>query len=187
MLRNTRKRKATHRLIDTNDAAFAQKGHITKGKKDLEDLNIDWSQGDHTGKCKIWTKAYEVTHNNNGDDILIGSRCYTDGSKTTNGSGSGLCIMKDEKVIKTRALKLSNNATVFQAELQAIRLGCSIIKECNTLDKTITFMVDSKAALMALENVDTTSDLVRLTKNALNELSNTHEIKLRTSNPAERT
>ena len=95
--------------------------------------------------------------------------------------------MKDEKVIKTRALKLSNNATVFQAELQAIRLGCSIIKECNTLDKTITFMVDSKAALMALENVDTTSDLVRLTKNALNELSNTHEIKLRTSNPAERT
>ena len=87
--------------------------------------------------------------------------------------------MKDEKVIRTRALKLSDNATVFQAELQAIRLGCSIIKECNNLDKVITFMVDSKAALMALDNVDTSSELVKHTKNAINELANTHEIHLR--------
>ena len=110
----------------------------------------------------MWSKNYEVQVNTDGEDLLIGTRCYTDGSKTSRGTGSGLCIMNDERVVKTRALKLSNHATVFQAELQAIRLACSVIRECEIIEKKVTLLVDSKAALMALENYDTNSELVKL-------------------------
>ena len=86
--------------------------------------------------------------------------------------------MHDDKVIKTRALGLSKHATVFQAELQAIRLACSLIPDCVPKGENIRFMVDSKAAIMALENPETKSKLVQLTKNALNETGSIHKINI---------
>ena len=85
-----------------------------------------------------------------------GIRCYTDGSKTADGTGSGICIMENDKIIKTRALGLTNNATVFQAEIQAIRLGCSIIQNLPKQPTHITFMIDSQAAITALSNTNIT-------------------------------
>ena len=61
--------------------------------------------------------------------------------------------MVDDKVVKTRAIGLSKHATVFQAELQAIQLGCSLVKEKARKGEKITFMVDSQAAILALNKI----------------------------------
>ena len=84
--------------------------------------------------------------------------------------------MNNDKVIKTRALGLSRHATVFQAELQAIRLACSLMKDCIPKNTKVNFLVDSQAAILALENHETKSILVKQTKEALN--SSEHEITI---------
>ena len=47
-----------------------------------------------------------------------------------------------------------------------------------TTRKSIVILVDSQAAVLALDNYDTNSQLVRLTKNALKELSSEHDISI---------
>ena len=86
--------------------------------------------------------------------------------------------MDDERVIKTRAFGLANFATVFQAELQAIRLSCALIRGCIATGEHVTIMSDSQAAIKALENPDTSSKLVEITKNALNSLGAEYQISI---------
>ena len=86
--------------------------------------------------------------------------------------------MKDEKVTKTRAYGLRPYSTVFQAELQAIRLSCIHIREVVPQGEQITIMSDSQAAIKAQENPDTSSKLVRQTKVALNNLGKDYQINI---------
>ena len=153
-------KKSAFRLINTSEEKIAPKGHVNKLRKELSDLGVPLTKGDNIGNVRIWEQNYKMVDFNKGEDILIGYRCYTDGSKTKSGSGSGLCIMNDNLVVKTRALGLTRNATVFQSELQAIRLACSLIPECIPKNERITIMIDSQAAINALMNVDTKSKLV---------------------------
>ena len=87
-------------------------------------------------------------------------------------------MMNNDRVIKTRSLGLTKNTTVFQSELQAIRLACALMKDVITKQENVTFMIDSQAAIKALTNVDTRSNLVELTKNALNEAGKEYNITL---------
>ena len=87
--------------------------------------------------------------------------------------------MENDTVIKTRAMGLTNNSTVFQAEMQAVRLACSIIKEDVIPEGSdIVLMIDSQAGIKVLENVDTKSNLVKQTKTALNELGEFYNISI---------
>ena len=145
--------KAGYRLIGTSDDPAAKDGHIEKGLSELETLHIPIEQGNYIGKERIWEQDYEINDMGDGSDISHGIRCYTDGSKIGRDTGSGVCIMVDDKVVKTRAIGLSKHATVFQAELQAIQLGCSLVKEKARKGEKITFMVDSQAAILALNKI----------------------------------
>ena len=109
---------------------------------------------------KVWREKYTENRIGCGNDILIGSRCYTDGSKMKYGKCSGVCMKEDDKVIKTRALCLAQFATAYQAELQAIRLSWALIKGSIKTGEQVTIMSDSQAAFKVLENPDTTSKLV---------------------------
>ena len=51
------------------------------------------------------------------------------GARLAQGPEAGLCIMHNEKVTKTRAFALANSATVFQAEVHAIRMATIYIRE----------------------------------------------------------
>ena len=86
--------------------------------------------------------------------------------------------MNDTRVTKTRAIGLSKHATVFQAEIQAIRLGCSLLKDNIPIGSEVVFMVDSQAAILALQNVDTSSQLVKQAKDALNKVGNDYTISI---------
>ena len=53
---------------------------------------------------------------------------YTDGSKIKLGAGSGFVIIKNKnQVIYTQSINLPSLATIFQAELIAIREACSYV------------------------------------------------------------
>ena len=174
--------KAGYRLIGTSDDQRAEDGHLVKGQSELDQLEIPTAQGDYQGKERIWEQNYAVSHMGKGNDILHGHRCYTDGSRTTKGTGSGVCIMDGSKVTKTRAIGLTNHATVFQAEMQAIRLGCSQIKDAVPKGESITILSDSQAAIKALQNIDTTSNLVKCTKEALNQIGKEYDTTIHVNN-----
>ena len=78
--------------------------------------------------------------------------------------------MVDDKIKKTRAFSLNHYATVFQAEVHAIRMAIAFLREMVEPGTTIHIMSDSQAAIKALENIDTKSQMVLKTKEALNLL-----------------
>ena len=155
----------------------AKDGHIQRYTKEAKDAGIDKLTSDEIPKTKIWETAYEVIKPGAGSDTSDGLRIYTDGSKTANGTGAGVCIMRDDKVIKSRAFNLPDYCTVFQAELAAIREGCKLIPKRNKREN-IVILTDSQAALLAIDRVETSSALVRETKDALNRAANQATVKL---------
>ena len=69
--------------------------------------------------------------------------CYRDGSLTTKGSGSGVCFIRDDKILKLRTLGLTK-----KPELQAIRLVCGLINTNREREK-ISIIFKSQAAIKA--------------------------------------
>ena len=74
--------------------------------------------------------------------------------------------MKDDKIQKTPAFNLSRYATVFKAEIYAIRMTIPFLRETVEVGTTINIMSDSQAAIKALANIDTGSKMVLKTKEA---------------------
>ena len=93
---------------------------------------------------------------------------YTDGSKMSTGVGAGVHIKIDNLIINER-FKLPEYATVFQAEILAIREAAYILQTLRYMP-TIKFFVDSQAALLALQSSEVSSRLVLQTMHAVNEI-----------------
>ena len=77
--------------------------------------------------------------------------CYTDGSKTEEGTGYGSTTTTNNNNIElnTQPSKLPDYCTVYQAELTAITNAASAL---NTIanNKTIVFFTDSQSSIEAL-------------------------------------
>ena len=76
--------------------------------------------------------------------------CYTDGSKTDTGCGSGYIITtnNNKDTIEEKHFKLPDHCTVFQAELSAIREACNYLN--NERNKHIIIWTDSLSSIQAL-------------------------------------
>ena len=92
-------------------------GHIKKAEIEDNKFGLPTVEYDNIAKCTVLQKKFNINTSSfrNGDDIKEGLRCYTDGSKTSTGSGAGLCLMQDDKIIKESHIGLSRNSSVFQA------------------------------------------------------------------------
>ena len=175
-------KKANYRLKENFDHDWSgvgkskRLGHVLQAKHDEIEMGLETTQSDKIDTHPIWEKNYTIV-TGNGDDRYQGFRCYTDGSKTRHGVGSGACIMMHTHIMKTRCYGLKDYSTVFQAELYAIQQACKLIVEVkkdfkNDPDfKNVRILSDSKSALQALDRIDTDSRLVKETKEALNTLS----------------
>ena len=98
---------------------------------------------------------------------------YTDGSKTENHVGAGFTIMHNKQEITSSSIKLSPNATVFQAEILAIKeaaVALTDMIEHNNGEQImyVKILTDSQAALQALNTATITSKLVLDTIEKLN-------------------
>ena len=99
--------KSVYRLIGTNEEDISTKGHIQPAMDKLTDIGLIGPLPDKMDKHMIWK-----TISKSGNDITAGFRCYTDGSKTTHGTGAGFCKMRDNKVIKTMGSKKKSSNKV---------------------------------------------------------------------------
>ena len=90
---------------------------------------------------------------------------YTDGSKIDGKAGSGLVIFKHHEIIYKQSYNLPDNASVFQAELEAIRQSALFFNKNRRSypAKFIKILVDSQAALKALCGKDVKTEMVRRT------------------------
>ena len=110
-----------------------------------------------------------------GTPVVKGLVWYTDGSRTTEGTGAGVY---GPSVNRRLSIPLGKHATVFQTEVYAI-LVCA--RETEALDwpeKYVSICSGSQVALKALQAAKTTSPLVHQCQQALNEISAQQAVRL---------
>jgi ribonuclease HI len=73
--------------------------------------------------------------------------CFTDGSKSDLGTGSGIFVAKKDIAI---SVNVGEDATVFQSEIKAIEICAMELIDRGVRNEIIRICSDSKAALMAL-------------------------------------
>jgi len=100
---------------------------------------------------------------------------FTDGSKTTEGTGAGIHGMQPRKDF---SVSLGKYATVFQAEVFAILWCATFISRRPYKDKVVYIYSDSQAGLRALDSCSFTSKLVYECHMALEELGRYNRVKL---------
>lgn len=101
---------------------------------------------------------------------------FTDGSKTENGTGSG--IFSESLNIK-HSLKLNKDCSVFQAEIKAVEKAATFLSTItDNDDKDITIYVDSQAAIKALASTTIKSKTVKDCLDALDEASSDFNITI---------
>jgi hypothetical protein len=84
------------------------------------------------------------------------TKIYTDGSKTENHVGASMVAERDSKEIHISAQRLNTACTVFQAELYGISMAIRSIYGQGKKSSSYAINVDSKAALLAIANKNTT-------------------------------
>ena len=132
--------------------------HVKPHLKYWEDLATEMEVGGTTSDwCDeiIWDKRYTVNldsfdgkskHNKHSEFTV-----YTDGSKMGNLTGSGFVIYHHKNLLTYESLKLNDNATVFQAEIIAIKKAAEYLLKHHTA-KYVKIFSDSQAALQAVNN-----------------------------------
>ena len=122
--------------------------------------------------------SFSVNTNTFGDNYkqhLVHSQIniYTDGSKTSKGTGAGFVIFNTTEIIHKDYIPLAYTATIFQAEIIAISKAISFIRRrLKTIKpKYVKLFSDSRAALQALDSYSVKSTVVQEAVDQLNQLS----------------
>lgn len=100
---------------------------------------------------------------------------YTEGSKMDCGTGSGFYCEHQQM---EESFRLPDTCSVFQAEMLAIKKAAELLQSNDCRDTSISFYVDSQAALKALTKLESNTILVGETKTALNRLGDCNSIRL---------
>ena len=125
----------------------------------------------------IWDRDFTVAIDTGDDDVTLrGIRCYTDGSSMIH-SGSGFAIYRrDEPTPLKTGHEYVGDATVFQAELNAISMACS--EAASFPDVRVTILCDSQAAIFAINKSCIQSRTVLAAVRALHLLGQTKLVHL---------
>ena len=129
----------------------------------------------------IWRKPYQILLPSREDwkesriNTAHGLTLYTDGSKTTSGTGVGIYGKKPNIRISAN---IGTHPTVFQAEVTAIKLCAEEISKMGFTFTTINILSDSQAALNALQNCCITSKTVLDCVGCLSQLAETNKVHL---------
>ena len=104
----------------------------------------------------IWHKLYTI----NVDSFITNTlpiqsqlNIYTDGSKTKAHVGAGFSIMRGNEVILEGKRRLPDEATVFQAELMAIKMAMfDLAGSLGNEDRYVKLFSDLRSAIQALNS-----------------------------------
>ena len=148
--------------------------HLRYWKYTVEDSELD-ARWNSTDQCFVIKPALNFTLDTEsfidmaGRQSLQDINVYTDGSKIKDKVGSGVFIFDKHKTIKEGKYRISDHATVYQAEMFAIKQAAEILQGIPDLG-TIKFFVDSQAALRTFQSYHIKSKLAYLTIQTLNRI-----------------
>ena len=165
--------------IETNpNKKGSIKFHSTTNNKYIEELTLPKAEMDLTitrlnlkreynTKVPVRETQEQMIKEIQEDEIT----CYTDGSKTDDGTGFGFIITtnKNKTEIMSCYAKLPDHCSVYQAELIAITKAAEMLQN-NTRQKKITFFTDSLSAIDTLEKTTINSKTAIECHQALNDL-----------------
>lgn len=98
---------------------------------------------------------------------------YTDGSRTAQGTGCGV-FGPNTKI----SASLGKTATIFQAELEAVRMCVQHLQDRRPKGQRFAILSDSQAVIKALTHVESNSNLVRECLVAIKELTHHNKLQL---------
>ena len=154
------------------------KTHSTSHLRHWEDImteaNINLATSDQCSEMK-WSTGFRIDHDSfSGHSKHLTPTQYnifTDGSRLDGQSGTGFAIYKGKKEIHTEAKRLPDYATVFQAEIMAIRRAAdAMLCQAGSPIKFVKFFIDSQAAILALANPMVRNQSVSDAIDSLNKL-----------------
>ena len=123
---------------------------------------------------QIWSIPDSIIDDKEDDMVnnLEDLTCYTDGSKQEDGkTGYGWMVSKGDYIIEQRSEGMSEQNTVFEAELMAIYHVINWLRYNQTyITPRILICSDSQAAIKAIDKTETDDRLVKETKEALTNL-----------------
>ena len=147
--------------------ADTQKGHLNKWAQIVNLLDIQ-EETDVIENTTTLNRPYNVnivSLTNDTKKYILHSEytAYTDGSKIDNKTGAGIVIYKKNEIIYRQSYSLPDKASIFQAELEAIRQAAAFFNRNKSRypAKYIIFLVDSQAALKALSSNEVKSETER--------------------------
>ena len=150
-------------------------GHLSKWAEKIDKLQIH-GEVDTIENTTTLNRPYNVnitSLTNDTNKFIKHSEytAYTDGSKIEGRTGAGVIIYKHKEIIYKQSYSLPTRASIFQAELEAIRQAALFFNKQRTRypAKYIKLLVDSQAALKSLCHNSVRSETVRRT---MQELSN---------------
>ena len=164
------------RLLDKLTDSNKTNSHISHWKRKITELNIKLIDTDRTAKLNLHNtfSVNTQTFGENYKQHLIHSQIniYTDGSKTSKGTGAVFVIFNKTEMIHKDYIPLAYTATIFQAEVIAITRAIKFVQKMKrTLKpKYIKLFSDSRATLQALNSYNVKSTLVQEAVDQLNQL-----------------
>jgi len=109
------------------------------------------------GQCTVYCMTQlELTDKEETAQVSI----YTDGSKTEHHVWAGMAAVKNSREIYIETQRLDTECTVLQAELRGIGIAVEWIRKQGMKSASYAINADSKAALIAIANRQSTHPLV---------------------------
>ena len=159
------------------------KPHSTLNNKFLEDLNLPKADKDLTKTKLTLQMSYKTVLPERGDLTELIKQlpteaitCYTDGSKTDQGTGYGLIATTNNNTLELLSIsaKLPDYCSVYQAEMVALTVAAE--RMMNHLNKEIYILTDSQAAINTLNKITMNSNTALNCHRALNDLAGNNNV-----------
>jgi ribonuclease HI len=173
-------RKVAIRLASTGHWTFN-----TKADAILYDGSIDrqaWTNSDKITPRMFFNRNFEILiHDRDSTGNFVSSlsvedlQLYSDGAKTSNGTGIGVY---SEQLNINLSLNVGNNTTVFQSEVKAIQVAACECNKRNLSRRQINIFTDSKAALNSLSSFRVISKTIQECLKELLELGRKNVLRL---------
>jgi len=158
---------------------LGRSGHLTWCKKELALAGITNLTSDVSPIQYNWDNEFLVDQDSFKEGAPVkppGLSCYTDGSLMDQKVGWGVVISGEGPDVTLNG-SLDSRCSVFQAEITAIHQAAARLVEIQA--ESVTFFVDSQAALLALDKTVSSSHSVKECVNSLNLLGTKMKVTLR--------
>ncbi|XP_035220417.1 uncharacterized protein LOC118193433 [Stegodyphus dumicola] len=105
-----------------------------------------------------------------------GIEAFTDGSKKEDKVGAAFVIFNNTQEIHNKRIRLNNDATVFQAEVLALKEACIWLSHNISAEHRINIYTDSQSSLQSVNKTQNSNRSIRALKELFHTLQDSHTV-----------